>query len=166
MGVYNNIERGFGWSSRMFNYLGTAILACMMLIIVADVAGRFLLNMPIKGSIELIEYAMVVVGSLGLAWCTLSGTHLTVGIIVDQFSSRTQAVFDIITHILSMLIFSLIAWQTILEAKDSLFIYQDISTVLEIPTYPFYFLLSFAFLLLCIAIVCRLIFFFQMVVKK
>lgn len=157
MGYYNAFVKTFGSFSRLMNYLGTGFLVLMMLITVLDVLGRYILNRPLSGSLELIEYTMVVVGTLGLGWCTLQGRHLTVDLVVAGLPPRVQNIIDIITHCLCLSAYSLLSWQAVLESTNSLLIYEDVSDVLEIPVYPFFYLMSFGFIMLGLAILVRLI---------
>ena len=157
MAFYRRAEKSFTWFSRILNYTGTGVLGLMMLLIVVDVLGRYLLNRPIKGSIELVEYFMIIVGSLGHAWCTLHGAHAKIDLVVMRFSSKVRLIIDINTHCLCLVIYILLVWQGFLEAWDMAFLYEDVSTVLEIPVYPFYFLFTFGFLMLCLATIVRLV---------
>lgn len=157
MKMFDSGEKSFMRMSRMLNYIGTGVLGLMMLLIVVDVLGRYLFNHPVKGSIELVEYLMVIVGSLGLAWCTLMGAHAKIDIVVMGFPKKVQLIIDIITHVLCLVIYVMLVWQGFLEARDMAFLYEDVSTVLEIPVYPFYFLFAFGFLMLCLATIVRLV---------
>lgn len=83
--MLNRLDR---WLSRVENLLShLASLAClaMMVVIVADVGGRFFFNRPIMGVLTLTEmYLMVAVVFLALPKTQRTGGHLR----VDVFSSR------------------------------------------------------------------------------
>lgn len=150
-------ERSLVWLSRQFNYVGTAILAFMMLITVFDVAGRYLFSMPIKGSVEVMEFCMVVVGSLSVAWCTIQGAQVRVDLLAKAFSRRLRFIIDIITHLLSLGFYVLLVWMSLLESKDMMLVYKEVSTVLSIPVYPFYIIFTIGFAMLCLALVFNLV---------
>lgn len=156
MKAFYTVEGAIRWISRMLNYLGTGALAVMMLLTVADVAGRYIFGVPVRGSIELSEYFMVFVGCLGLGWCTLNDGQAKVDLVVQKFSSRVRGVFGVITHLFSLIIFSLIAWQGLMEANIILKA-KETSDVLEIPFFPFYLVLALGFFMLCLTIVMVLI---------
>lgn len=157
MNIYDSGERAFGWLSRIMSYMATIFLTIMMFVIVVDVICRYLFNSPLRGSIEIVEYLMIVVGSLGLASCTLQGKNISVSVLVDRMPSRIQRIFRITAYFLGLVIFFFLGWLTTLESVDRMLIYRDTTDVLDIPSYPFYFLLSFGFCCMFLAIFIRLI---------
>jgi TRAP-type C4-dicarboxylate transport system permease small subunit len=62
------IERVANPLSRITDSVGRVILALMMLLITVDVVLRYFLNRPIKGSYELVEFMLVLLVYLGLAY--------------------------------------------------------------------------------------------------
>ena len=164
MNFFYTTERAIRWFSRILNYVGTGALAVMMLLTVLDVAGRYIFGIPVKGTIELSEYFMVFVGCLGLGWCALRDGQAKVDLVVQNFSDRVRGLFGLITHILGLVIFSLIAWQGLMESNVMLTTKRT-SDVLEIPFFPFYLLLAFGFFMLCLTIVIILIQQLKKVVK-
>jgi TRAP-type C4-dicarboxylate transport system permease small subunit len=127
----------------------TVLLIVMMMLTVADVFLRYVLDSPIKGSMELTEYIMVCVGTLGLAWCALQGAHIKVDLIVGRLSQKAQNYIDSFNYVLLMGISGLIAWQTFMRAGTLRRLGVD-SAMLEIPRFPFVLVVSFSYLLLFI----------------
>lgn len=54
--------------TRFMDIIGQSILALMALLITLDVILRYFFSRPIKGSYELIEFMMVMLVFLGLAY--------------------------------------------------------------------------------------------------
>ncbi len=138
--------------SRVTNSIGLIVLTVMMLLMVADVITRYVLNIGLPGAYELIEFSLAIVVSLGLAYAALRGEHLSVDIIISRFSQRTQAVINSITCFLGIGLFSLITWQIIISAgkfRES----SMTSPILSIPVYPFVYIVVFGSALLCMVFI-------------
>ena len=135
----------------------TVLLVVMMMLTVADVFLRYVLDSPIKGSMELTEYIMVCVGTLGLAWCALQGAHIKVDLIVSKFSQRAQKYVNSFNYVLLMGVAGLITWQTFVRAGTVQRLGVD-SAMLEIPQYPFVLVVSFSYFLLFVTSIMLLIY--------
>lgn len=135
----------------------TVLLIVMMMLTVADVFLRYVFDSPIKGSMELTEYIMVCVGTLGLAWCALQGAHIKVDLIVSKFSQRVQKYIDSFNYVLLMGVAGLITWQTFVRAGTVRRLGVD-SAMLEIPRYPFVLVVSLSYFLLFVTSIVLLIY--------
>ena len=60
-------------------------------------------------------------------------------------------------HLLSLGFYALVVWMSLLESKDMWLVYKDVSTILSIPVYPFYFLFTIGFFMLCLALIFNMI---------
>ncbi len=145
--------------------LAIASLLAMMMLTVSDVFMRYVLNSPIVGSVELSEYLIVVAGFLGVAWCTMRGGHLKVGVIMDRMSSRVQAITDSITLFLGITVVPLVAWQLFVRAIGA---YQDglRSFILNIPDFIFYILAGVGYSLFFLALLPVLVNFLRKAIQK
>lgn len=146
--------------------MGAVFLALMVLITTVDVIGRYIFNTPLRGSLEMIEFLMVGIGAFGLGWATLKNVHISVDILVQNFKQGLQICFDIATLIMCLVIFGIISWQSVAEAFNSMLVYEDVSEILKIPVYPFYFILAFGFITLGIAIIFNIIILIGKLVQK
>ena len=122
--------------SSLLNYGGAGFLFILMLLVMAHVIGRYILALPIPGSVELIEFLMVLVVFLGFAECAVQRGNVSVDLLVDQLPRKAQAVIDSLTCLLSIGIVSLITWQSAIQVK-SLWQSGLVSGALHIPHYPF-----------------------------
>ena len=134
----------------------TVLVVVMMMLTVSDVFLRYVLDSPIKGSMELTEYLMVCVGTLGLAWCALQGAHIKVDLVVSKFPQRVQKYIDSFNYVLLIGVAGLIAWQTFVRAGTV----QRLgvaSAMLEIPQYPFVIVVTISYFLLFLTAIMLLI---------
>ena len=128
----------------------------MTMVVVANVVGRRFFDQPVAGTKELTELAMVCIVFLALAWCAVKGAHINVGVVVERFSPRVQAIVDSINYLAGLGLCIIIVWQTILKAMDV----QErglITFVHEVPHFPFYWVIAAGFVILCLVMVGHLI---------
>lgn len=143
----------------------TVLLVIMMMLTVVDVILRHFFDSPIHGSMELTEYLMVCVGTLGLAWCALEGGHIKVDLIVSRLSQRKQNFINSFNYVLLTGVSGLIAWRTIVRAGTL----QDLgvaSAMLDIPRWPFVLVVSFSYLLLFVTAIVLLIYAISALMSK
>jgi TRAP-type C4-dicarboxylate transport system permease small subunit len=142
--------------SRAMNIAASVVLAAMMLLTVSDVLLRYFLRKPILGTTEITENMMVCLAFLALAWCAVQQSHLKVDLVMSLFSPRVQALVDSMTSFAGLCMVALIAWRSFLEA---LAVQQlnIISSLLGIPTFPFYYVVSLGSLLLCLVMATQVI---------
>jgi TRAP-type C4-dicarboxylate transport system permease small subunit len=114
--------------------------------------GRFLLNKPINGSLELTEFAMGLMVAFALGYCALRKGHIRVDLLLQYTSRKTTLYINIFTYAVSAIFYIFLGWQTWLNA-GSVKASQLTSSVILIPVYPFAFLVSIgAFLLVLVFI--------------
>ena len=142
--------------SRVMGIISIVFLLAMMLLTVSDVFLRKFFNSPILGSVELVEIMMVITGFFGMAWCAMRGGHIKVDLIVGSMPRRLQGIIDGCIFILSFGICAILAWRSVLESK---FIREMNNTTpsLDIPLFPFYYVLTVGFSALCLAILVLII---------
>ncbi|MFK5954422.1 MAG: TRAP transporter small permease [Desulfobacterium sp.] len=113
------------------------MLALMMFFTITDVVGRYLLNMPIDGGFELIEFMMAIFVPFSLVYCEKQKAHITVDLLFQIFPGIVQRLLVIITSLLTLVYFSLICWQSYLAILEEI-ANRTTSSVLLLPTFPFY----------------------------
>lgn len=142
--------------SRGLNIAGVSTLMVMMVLTVADVSLRYLVNQPIPGAFELTEFLMVILASFGLAYTALQNGHVTVDLVLERFSPKTQAVIDTITCLISIGVFVTVTWASILYARSE-WKAKAVSTVLLLPRFPFILVVVLGSAVLCLAILVNLL---------
>ncbi len=148
--------------SRIMNYMAMGVLVLMMLLTVSDVLMRFLFRNPIMGSTELIEVMMALVVFLALAWGAVTREHLKVDLVISRLSPKAQAIVDSFTVSMGLGIVAIITWRSFLDSMDV----QTSSALLKFPMYPFHWIMSLGFAMLCLAMIPLLIQNVAQVVKR
>jgi TRAP-type C4-dicarboxylate transport system permease small subunit len=142
--------------SRAMNIVASAVLAAMIALTVADVALRYFLRRPILGTTELTENMMVALVFLGISWCAVQNAHLKVDLLVSLFSPRLQALIDSLTTLLGLVVVALFTWRSFVEALAVKEL-NIVSSLIKIPAYPFYFIITLGCALLALVMVAQLI---------
>ena len=151
--------------SRLMNIAASIVLAAMMLITVADVFMRYFLKRPILGTTEITENMMVCLTFFGLAWCAAQQSHLRVDLVMSRFSPRVQALVDGMTTLAGLFMVALIAWRSLVEAIAVQQL-NIVSSLLRIPAYPFYYVITLGSALLALVMVAQVIQHFGKAVRK
>ena len=120
---------------RLVTATATTGLALLMFLIAVDVIGRYVLNHPVPGGYELTEYLMAIFVPLCIAICADHKTHVGVDMVVEKFSSETQAKIDAVTLLITVVLVAIMAWQCCVAVPES-YTSGLKSAVLQIPVYP------------------------------
>ena len=67
--ISSRTESGVHSTNRVMAYVAAVALVGMMILTVADVFGRYVLNNPIKGTWELVGFLLVAAGGWGMGYC-------------------------------------------------------------------------------------------------
>jgi TRAP-type C4-dicarboxylate transport system permease small subunit len=145
----------------ILNGIGIATTFLVMLLVCAEVIGRYLFNSPITGTLEIVEYAIIVIFFPGLAWVQANNLNIEVTLVSDKFSPRTKIFIEGLVLFAGFVILGLMVWQTGAQAVSA---YQMglRSENVKIPAFYFKavipfccFFLSLEFLLQFIEFVAR-----------
>ena len=148
----NAFEKVLGFVAEKMAWIAMfAIVACMALVI-SDVVRYQAVHEPLPGTHEVVELIAAVILSMGIGYLTFVKGHVAVGILVDRFRPRVQAVFDLLTGVISL---GFMIWLTqgMLELAIRNFRYGWVTGVLEIPRAPFMFLIAVSLALACVVLV-------------
>lgn len=130
---------------KVCGWIGCVVLFVMMMLMVIDIALRFVLNKPILGGYELVEILMAIVVGVGFAYTQSCDGHVRVTMFIDPLPDRIKAVLDALTLLVGAVMMSIVAYAGIVQGGLSAGQGQT-TTVLAIPLYPFYYLLGVGFI--------------------
>ena len=130
-------------------FVAAVLLVLIMFVISFDVVTRYSGN-PQRWTIEIIEYTLLYITFLGTAWLLKREGHVRIDLLTNSLSSKTQALLGILSSVIGILISSIliiygsqITWEYLVEGH-----YQ--STILKLPSAPFYAIIPIGSLLLFI----------------
>jgi TRAP-type C4-dicarboxylate transport system permease small subunit len=122
--------------SKVLNAVGAGAMIFVMFFIVCDVIMRKFLNSPILGSYEIVEYAMVVMVFLALAYTQVEKGHISIELIFDIMPQKVKALLDVITNLIAFFFWGTISFTGFLQAAAQ-FHKKIVSATLLIPVWPF-----------------------------
>jgi len=129
----------------------------MMILGTADVAGRYLFNIPITGTLEIFEILMPVLILLSLADTQSVDGHLTAGVI-DYFSlkpeTRTKILFGV--QVLVFCLFLLVVWQGVEALMITLRSHRLISNI-DVPLWIPQLVVPLGALVMCMVLVVQVV---------
>jgi TRAP-type C4-dicarboxylate transport system permease small subunit len=152
MGRLGKLKKGIRILNRFIAGVSALFLIPLMLITAADVLTRDLFNYPIPGTVELSQYLLAVFILLGLAHTQQVKAHVGVSIITSRLRYPAQCILTIITTLISLFIFSILAWQGWVVGINE----RTVSDMLRIPQYPFRLLVAVAAFLVCLELLIDL----------
>jgi TRAP-type C4-dicarboxylate transport system permease small subunit len=109
--IFEKFRRGVSILSKVLMGVSALLLSFMLLLGIADVAGRYLFNRPIIGALETIQ--LVMPGIILLCWpiTQTEKAHIRVDVLISRFPAKAQSVIGVLVTCWSLVLFGLIAWQ-------------------------------------------------------
>jgi TRAP-type C4-dicarboxylate transport system permease small subunit len=134
--ILDAITAGVSW-------VGAGALVLMILVVVANVVGRYLLREPVLGAVEMVGLLTVIVVFCVLALTEAKGAHIVVDIVVSRLRSRTRAILASIMSFLGAVFFIIMGWQGWDLMISNLSPFVRTTGVLSIPFAPFMLVMAF-----------------------
>jgi tripartite ATP-independent transporter DctM subunit len=104
------------------NSAGALWILALMLLICADVGGRYLFSAPIKGAAEMVGYSIVTAVFLQMASTLRAGRFTRVEMLIEPLEARRPAAghaFNAVYHLVGAAVFAVITWGTWPKLADA-----------------------------------------------
>lgn len=105
---------------RALAWLSAIPVALIVVLTFADVLGRYLLASPVRGSVEIIEFAMAMVIFTALPLVTRQRAHVTVSLIDNLVSGAGRKLQLLLCDALSAFALGLLTWRLYQQGKEDL----------------------------------------------
>jgi len=131
--------------------VGAALLVIMVALTCLDVVGR-LFRHPVFGSVELMSLMGAVAVAMALPYTHAEKGHIGVEIVMDKLPRRVRDFFELITSLLSLLLFGIVTWKMFeysVKMKES----GEVSMNLGLPEYLIIGVVGFGFIIFTLTIV-------------
>jgi TRAP-type C4-dicarboxylate transport system permease small subunit len=127
----NSVARWRTAAAGVCGWVAAVSLAAMMLVTVADVVLRAAINMPIRGTLEIVEFFLTCTFFLALPASFLREEHIVVDV-VDSYAASWVPLLRRVAGVLAVLVMAAMAWQGWIAARDTL-LFNDVTSDLAIP---------------------------------
>ena len=131
------------------------LMIFVMLIVTADVSTRYLLRSPITGVQEITEIALLYIGFLSFAWLLRKEGHVTMDLVMNRLSPRTQSLLTIITSVLGALVFAVLTYYGARTTWDHFQAGLYTPTAIQFPNAPILVVIPFGSCLLFVQFLRR-----------
>jgi len=148
------IERFVEHLADKANWVAAAAVVFIMLLTTADVVLRFF-RCPIPGTYEIVGFIGSAVIAFSLPYTSIQKGHIAVEFVVQRFPWRARVIINIINVSIAIVLFALIAWQSVKYAQG-LRITGEVSSTLQMSTYPFVYGVALGCFLLCVVLLVEL----------
>ena len=163
--LLKRVEQALYQTSGIGSLVGKCLLGGIVLIIVVDIALRYVFNRPLAYSVELVELALALIVFFGIVACTAQRGHININILLARFPKRGQAGINGFFYFLSAGLFGLIAWRCVIYAMQLRDMGQ-VSMMLKLPYFPFVLVVALCSLLTGLVFLAQSIHFVVEAVRK
>ena len=139
------------------SWVGAATLAALVVAMFYSVIARRFFNSPLEGSGDIIEQSLLIMTATVLGLEHLGHEKMTVDILIKRFSKRAQAIIAPIIYCLAIAILCVACYELLVFAGKLFERGETTPGVLELPKYPFVYLIAFGVFTLIPDYVVRLL---------
>lgn len=150
------IEAVETWLARLGAASGFATLI-VMLVIVADVAGRSLLSQPLHMGTEISELLLVVLVFLGLAAAQQKRQNYAIDIATRNLPGKLQLAIEHLGYVVCLAMIAVLAWLSTKQAISAFSRGEAGFGIVPFPIWPARFILAIGLWLLALQFVCDLL---------
>jgi TRAP-type C4-dicarboxylate transport system permease small subunit len=158
MSAFQRLYRGYGRLLRGFGLISSAATFLTMLLVVANIIGRYLFNKPVTGTLEFTESLLVLVIFCSVALTQYDGGHIRVNLVTRRLPKRVQRILTVIAMLTGCAFFTWCSYAAWIFAAQSYSFNEQEWGEIVFPLWPMKFvvfvgiaLLAFQFLLDAIA---------------
>ena len=131
----------FGVAAQGIVAMATVMMLLVFLVVV-DVTMRRGFNNPLGYSLELMGLGLVIICWGSILYSTGRERHISVDVLVMYLPAKVRRFLRLTWDFVSVLVLLLIGWRSIINALNQWNIGLE-SQLLEIPTFPFIFIVAF-----------------------
>jgi TRAP-type transport system small permease protein len=129
----------------------------IMLLNVGDVLGTKLFTEPITGTYEITEVLLLLTVMASFAYAQSQKAHINMGLIIKRFPTSVGLIVYAIMGVLSAATAGAVGYAAVLQAQSAMQ-RNMVTSVLEIPMYPFYYVEAIAMALFALVLLYDAVF--------
>ena len=149
----SRLDRTLGWLVGAANAVSAAFVLLLMILVVADITGRYVFNSPVPMAYEFGSFMLVFIVFLALASTQRAGAHIRVEFVTLRLPPRARTCLDILAYCLGILVYATILWRGFGWAYTSWQVGDYVAGLINIPRYPSQFVVPLGAAILCLQFV-------------
>ena len=149
----SRFDRALGWLVGAANAVSAAFVLLLMILVVADITGRYVFNRPVPMAYEFGSFMLVFIVFLALASTQRAGAHIRVEFVTLRLPPRARVCLDILAYCLGILVYATILWRGFGWAWTSWQVGDYVAGLINIPRYPSQFVVPLGAAILCLQFV-------------
>ena len=150
MSRFQRLRLAYGRLLHAFGLVSAGSIFAVLLLVVANVIGRYLFNAPITGAFEITESLLVVIIMLGLALTQFHDGHIRVTILTRRLPPAGARLAKAATLMLGGVFFAWCAYASWKFAYQSYSFNEQEWGTITFPLYPFKFVVFLGVVLLAV----------------
>jgi len=150
-----------GWCE----WIAVGALLVLALVTNIDVVGAKLFTRPLPGAYDAVMLFQIIAVALAAAMTQIIGRHVRVEFVFRLLPKRAQDIIDSIIYLSLLVFFILIVWQSFVLGQ-SLQAIQVVSQEVEIPLYPFAYVIAVGIIPICLVFLQEFLKSVAMAVKR
>jgi TRAP-type C4-dicarboxylate transport system permease small subunit len=150
MTLFEKIWRGYGALLHALGIVAGLATLVMMVIVVANVIGRYLFNAPIPGAFEVSQSVLTVTIFLSLALTQFHDGHIKVVILTRLLPLRGRRWVAVLMLLVAASLFAIASYATLEFAWESYLVNEQERGSIQYPLWPVKFVVFAGLVLLCI----------------
>ena len=149
----SRLDRALGGLVAAANAVSAAFVLLLMVLVVADITGRYVFNSPVPMAYEVGSFMLVFIVFLALASTQRAGAHIRVEFLTLRLPPRARACLDILAYGLGLMVYVTILWRGFGWAWTSWQVGDYVAGLINIPRYPSQFVVPLGAAILCLQFV-------------
>lgn len=150
------IENFTAKASRLLDDIAGWGIVVTMALVVVNILLRTIFKSPIKGVYEYTGYFTALIIGFALAQCAIEKAHIAVDILAEKLNPKMQLVINTVLGSIMIVFLAFSSIQILLYGMNVLRS-GEVSATAHIPFYPFIFMVSAGFFILCLVEVIKVI---------
>ncbi len=145
------------WIVRVMAEVGTLLVFGMMLLVCADVTGRYVMKHPLPGTFEIVSVIMPAIVFLGVAYAEYLKKHLRVEILSEHLSEKARDALNLFLWLICAALFGALTWYMLIDAAEATSVREASAGLIVIPVYPVKWLIALGTVFLTLEFIINIV---------
>lgn len=150
--------RAIQYLTRLLGILAGVSVGLMMIHVMADVLGKYLLHKPVPSTAEVVaNYYIIACVFLSLAYIEARGTAIAVDLVYDKVSARAQRVMLKMGQVATLLFYIGLGWFSWDVAIRAWRVNETVDGLWRVTVWPAKFMLPVGLAIACVILVVKIL---------